>query len=66
MGKDEKGKHKAFLRSTSGTNSEGYHMVNIPPHIWKEIGWKINDNLIIETTMTFGHGEEIIVIKKES
>ena len=64
MGKDEKGKHKAFLRSTSGTNSEGYHMVNIPPHIWKEIGWKINDNLIIDTIKDgIEHG---IMIKKES
>jgi len=62
--KDIKGRNKAFLRSVSGTNSEGYHMINIPHHIWKDIGWEINDNLIIDTVKM--GVEQNIIIKKES
>ena len=58
-----KGRHKAFLRNVSGDNVDGYHMINIPHHIWKEMGWKINDKLIIDT-VKMGI-EENIIIKKE-
>ena len=62
--KDIKGRHKVFLRSTSGTNADGYHMINIPHQIWKEIGWEINDTLIVDTVKM--GAEQNIIIKKES
>ena len=45
-----KKRYKTFLRSTSNTNSKtGQQQINLPPEIWKQLEWKVNDNLIIDT-----------------
>ena len=58
-----KERYKVFLRSTEGKNAEGYDMINIPHHIWKEMEWKLNENLIIDTIKD--GLEHSIMIKKE-
>ena len=42
-------RHRAFLRSTSNVNSTtGQRQVGLPPKIWKQMGWKLNENLQID------------------
>ena len=40
--------YKAFVRSTSNvmTNTNSYQ-VNLPPHIWKKMKWKLNEPIRI-------------------
>ena len=45
-----KGRHKCFLRSTSNVDSKtGQKQIGLPSEIWKKMGWKINENLVIDT-----------------
>ena len=44
-----KGRYRVFLRSTSNTNSKtGQKQIGLPPKVWKQMGWKLNDNLQID------------------
>ena len=44
-----KGRYKCCLRSTSNVNSKtGQKQVMLPPNIWKQMGWKLNENLQID------------------
>ena len=43
------GRHKAFLRNTSNKSATGRHMINLPNDIWEKMGWKVNENLQIDT-----------------
>jgi hypothetical protein len=43
-----KGRYKASLRNTSNKSATGRHMINLPKDIWKQMGWKISDNLQID------------------
>ena len=40
--------YKGFVRSTSNvmTNTNSYQ-VNLPPHIWKKMKWKLNEPIRI-------------------
>ena len=59
-----KGRYKCFLRSTSNIDSKtGQKQIALPPKVWKQMGWKLNENLIIDTIK---NGlERSIIIKKE-
>ena len=40
--------YKGFVRSTSNVASTtNSYQVNLPPHIWKKMGWKLNQNIRI-------------------
>ena len=39
-----KNNYKGFLRSTSNILTTHYQ-VNLPPHIWKKMKWKLNEHL---------------------
>tara|TARA_Y100000310_G_C20295391_1_gene629124 strand:- start:202 stop:408 length:207 start_codon:yes stop_codon:yes gene_type:complete len=48
-----KGRCKCFLRSTSNIDIKtGQNQIGLPPKVWKKMGWKINENLIIDTVKT--------------
>ena len=58
-------RHRAFLRSTSNVNSTtGQRQVGLPPKIWKQMGWKLNDNLQIDVIKT-GMNRSINIMKEE-
>ena len=45
-----KGRTRCFLRSTSNTDSKtGQKQIGLPPKVWKKMGWKLNENLQIDT-----------------
>ena len=40
--------YRAFVRSTSNVMSTtNSYQVNLPPHIWKKMKWKLNENIRI-------------------
>ena len=40
--------YKAFVRSTSNViSATNSYQVNLPPHIWKKMKWKINEAIKI-------------------
>jgi len=42
---------RCFLRSSSntrGTNGYVEHQINLPPDIWKGMGWELNDTLKVD------------------
>ena len=67
-----KGRHKAFLRSTSLKTSEDCfppykvrYMVHLPEDVMKEIEWEINDNLQIDVIKN-GMSHSISIIKEDA
>ena len=43
-----KNNYKGFLRSTSNILTKTNHyQVNLPPHIWKKMKWKLNEHLCL-------------------
>ena len=39
-------KYKCFIRSTSNViTKEDKYQVSLPPHVWKKMGWKVNENV---------------------
>tara|TARA_R100001594_G_scaffold56308_1_gene90139 strand:+ start:1439 stop:1648 length:210 start_codon:yes stop_codon:yes gene_type:complete len=46
MKNNTKNNYKGFVRSTSNilTNTNQYQ-VSLPPHIWKKMKWKLNENV---------------------
>ena len=59
-----KGRHKAFLRSTSNINATGRHMVSLPQRVWKEVEWEVNDSLQIDVIKN-GMNNNIIITKEK-
>ena len=57
-------RHKAFLRNTGGYNERGRKMVKLPQNVWKEMGWKINENLQIDVIKNGMH-HSINISKEE-
>ena len=58
-------RHRAFLRSTSNVNSTtGQKQISLPPKIWKQMGWKLNDNLQIDLIKT-GMNHSINIMKED-
>tara|TARA_R110000824_G_scaffold227038_1_gene414840 strand:- start:328 stop:537 length:210 start_codon:yes stop_codon:yes gene_type:complete len=57
-------RYKCFVRSTSHViTKKDMYQISLPPHVWKKMGWKINENVklyVIRDTDT-----EHIIIKKE-
>ena len=43
-----KNRYRCFLRSTSNKSATGRYMINLPDEIRKEMGWEINEHLIID------------------
>jgi len=40
--------YKGFVRSTSNViTSTNSYQVSLPPHIWKKMKWKLNENIRI-------------------
>ena len=48
MENNTKNSYKGFVRSTSNvlTTTNSYQ-VNLPPHIWKKMKWKLNESIRI-------------------
>jgi hypothetical protein len=43
-----KNNYKGFVRSTSNVlTTTNQYQVNLPPHIWKKMKWKLNENIRI-------------------
>ena len=60
-----KNRYRGFLRSTSNTNSTtGQKQIALPPKIWKQLGWKLNENLKIDIIKN-GIEKNIIISKDE-
>ena len=60
-----KRRHRAFLRSTSNVNSTtGQKQIALPPKIWKQMGWKINENLQIDIIKS-GMNHSINIMKED-
>ena len=56
-------RYKCFVRSTSNVvTKKDMYQISLPPHVWKKMGWNINENVrlyVIRDTDT-----EHIIIKK--
>lgn len=43
-----KNNYKGFIRSTSNVlTTTNQYQVSLPPHIWKKMKWKLNENIRI-------------------
>ena len=43
-----KNNYKGFVRSTSNVlTTTNQYQVSLPPHIWKKMKWKLNENIRI-------------------
>tara|TARA_Y100001938_G_scaffold63020_2_gene87682 strand:+ start:4312 stop:4503 length:192 start_codon:yes stop_codon:yes gene_type:complete len=62
MKNNTKNSYKAYVRSTSNvlTTTNSYQ-VNLPPHIWKKMKWKLNESIRI----TIDKNNECLILKKE-
>ena len=39
-------KYKCFVRSTSNViTKKDMYQISLPPHVWKKMGWKVNENV---------------------
>ena len=57
-------KYKCFVRSTSNViTKKDMYQISLPPHVWKKMGWKINEN--VNLYLTRDENTEHIIIKKE-
>ena len=43
-----KNRYRCFLRSTSNKSATGRYMINLPDEILEEMGWGINEHLLID------------------
>ena len=60
-----KGRYRVFLRSTSNVDSKtGQKQIGLPPKVWKQMGWKINENLQIDLIKSGMH-RSISISKEE-
>ena len=57
-------KYKCFVRSTSNViTKKDMYQISLPPHVWKKMGWKINEN--VNLYLTRDENTEHIIIKKD-
>lgn len=57
-------KYTCFMRSTSNIISKkNMYQVSLPPHVWKKMGWKLNE--VLKMYLIRDEDEQHIVIKKE-
>ena len=57
-------KYTCFMRSTSNViTKKDMYQISLPPHVWKKMGWKINEN--VNLYLTRDENTEHIIIKKE-
>ena len=41
-------RYKCFVRSTTNTiTKKDMYQISLPPHVWKKMGWKINENVAL-------------------
>ena len=58
-------RYRCFLRSTSNKSATGKYMINLPDEIMKEMGWKINEHLLIDIIKS-GMSRNIIITVEET
>ena len=57
-------KYKCFVRSTSNViTKKDMYQISLPPHVWKKMGWKLNE--VLKMYLIRDEDEQHIVIKKE-
>ena len=57
-------KYKCFVRSTSNViTKKDMYQISLPPHVWKKMGWKINEN--VKLYLIRDEDTKHIIIKKE-
>ena len=60
-----KGRTRCFLRSTSNIDSKtDQKQIGLPPKVWKEMGWNLNENLQIDTIKN-GMDQGLYITKEE-
>tara|TARA_Y100001951_G_C11051433_1_gene135813 strand:+ start:218 stop:457 length:240 start_codon:yes stop_codon:yes gene_type:complete len=58
-------KYTCFMRSTSNViTKKDMYQISLPPHVWKRMGWKINE--VLEMILIRDEDEQRVVIKKEN
>lgn len=61
-----KGRYRVFLRSTSNVNTTtGQRQIGLPPKVYKQMGWKLNEHLKIDI-IKMGINQSLIITKEES
>ena len=56
-------KYKCFVRSTSNViTKKDMYQISLPPHVWKKMGWKINEN--VKLYLIRDEDTKHIIIKK--
>ena len=57
-------RYTCFMRSTSNRISKkDMYQISLPPHVWKKMGWKLNE--VLKMYLIRDEDEQHIVIKKE-
>tara|TARA_R100000781_G_scaffold11571_2_gene10521 strand:- start:333 stop:530 length:198 start_codon:yes stop_codon:yes gene_type:complete len=57
-------KYKCFVRSTSNViTKKDMYQISLPPHVWKKMGWKINEN--VNLYLIRDEDTKRIIIKKD-
>ena len=52
------------MRSTSNViTKKDMYQVSLPPHVWKKMGWKLNE--ILKMVLIRDEDEQHVIIKKE-
>ena len=52
---NKKNNYKGFVRSTSNQHSTtNAYQINLPPHVWKRMGWKLNEEIRINVDKKSG------------
>ena len=60
-----KNRYRCFLRSTSNKSATGRYMINLPDEMWKDMGWGINEHLLIDIIKS-GMNRSITITAEES
>lgn len=57
-------KYRCFVRSTSNkVTKKDMYQISLPPHVWKKMKWKINEN--VKLYLIRDEETNHIIIKKE-
>tara|TARA_R100001530_G_C4206401_1_gene126154 strand:- start:276 stop:437 length:162 start_codon:yes stop_codon:yes gene_type:complete len=52
------------MRSTSNViTKKDMYQISLPPHVWKKMGWKVNE--VLKMFLIRDDNEQHVVIKKE-
>ena len=53
---NKKNNYKGFVRSTSNQHSTtNAYQISLPPHVWKRMGWKLNEEIRIDVDKKRGN-----------